>query len=78
MGTIYVSRSQARALLVGLDKFRKVVLDFEGVSDIGQAFADEIFRVFKIAHPEVEIEFVNANDAVRFMIKMAKSEADKV
>ena len=78
LGTIYVSRSQARALLVGLDKFRKVVLDFEGVSDIGQAFADEIFRVFKIAHPEVEIEFVNANDAVRFMIKMAKSEADKV
>ena len=74
LGTIYVSRSQARALLVGLDKFRKVVLDFEGVNDIGQAFADGIFRVFKTAHPDIDIGYVNANDAVSFMINLARSE----
>ncbi|MBR1801628.1 DUF4325 domain-containing protein [Candidatus Saccharibacteria bacterium] len=69
----FVSRSQARMLLVGLDKFKKVTLDFRGVDNIGQAFADEIFRVYKVRHPEVEFECVNANRAVRFMIELAES-----
>lgn len=72
-GSIYVSRSQARAMLVGLDKFRKIILDFSGVEDIGQAFADEIFRVYKLAHPEVEIEYRNTSPTVEFMIKLAKN-----
>lgn len=75
-GTIYVSRSQARALVVGLEKFKKVMLDFSGVEEVGQAFADEIFRVFNLAHPEVEVEYQNANEAVEFMIKLAKSLQD--
>lgn len=66
--TSYISRSQARRLLVGLDKFKKIILDFENVSTIGQAFADEIFRVFKASHPQIEIEPVNMNQAVSFMI----------
>ena len=41
-----VSRSQARRLLARVDRFRTVVLDFKGVDAIGQAFADEVFRVF--------------------------------
>lgn len=73
---LYVSRSQARALLVGLEKFKKVMLDFSGVKEVGQAFADEIFRVFNLAHPEVEVEYQNANEAVEFMIKLAKSLQD--
>jgi anti-sigma regulatory factor (Ser/Thr protein kinase) len=68
MGTIYVSRSQARRVLVGLDKFESVILDFDRVPTIGQAFADEIFRVFKQTHPDVKISSVNANEAVSFMI----------
>jgi hypothetical protein len=54
--------------LVGLDQFRRVMLDFDRVPTIGQAFADEIFRVFRARHPEVRISVVNANEAVRFMI----------
>lgn len=72
-GTIYVSRSQARMMLARLDKFKRVILDFSGVEDIGQAFADEVFRVYKLAHPEVEIEYRNASSAVEFMIKLAKN-----
>lgn len=68
MGTIYVSRSQARRVLVGLDKFRRIILDFDKVPTVGQAFSDEIFRVFQSRHPEIEIAPVNMNDAVKFMV----------
>jgi anti-sigma regulatory factor (Ser/Thr protein kinase) len=68
MGTVYVSRSQARRVLEGLEKFKKVILDFDQVPMIGQGFADEIFRVYKIKHPEIEIVSINMNEAVRFMI----------
>ena len=67
-GTVHVSRSQARRILEGLDKFKKITLDFERVPTIGQAFADEIFRVFKQAHPDIKIEVTNANKAVRAWI----------
>jgi anti-sigma regulatory factor (Ser/Thr protein kinase) len=69
MGTIYISRSQARRILQGLDKFKLVILDFDRVPTIGQAFADEIFRVFKIKHPDIKIQPINMNEAVNFMIR---------
>jgi len=68
MGTIHISRSQARRVLSGLDKFRKVILDFAKVPTVGQAFADEIFRVFALKHPGIEIIPINMNDTVKFMI----------
>ena len=68
MGTIYISRSQARRVLTGLEKFRSVILDFDKVPTVGQAFADEIFRVFKSKYPELVIKPINMNDAVSFMI----------
>lgn len=69
MGTIYISRSQARRVLVGLEKFKKVILDFDRVPNVGQAFADEIFRVFQNRHPEISIEPVNMNKTVRFIVE---------
>ncbi|MCG2688054.1 DUF4325 domain-containing protein [Candidatus Parcubacteria bacterium] len=69
MGTIYVSRSQARRVLNNLDKFKTVILDFDQVPTIGQAFADEIFRVFAQKHPEIQIVPENMNEAVNFMVK---------
>ncbi len=68
MGTIYISRSQARRVLTDLEKFRSVILDFDKVPTIGQAFADEIFRVFQTKYPEITIKPINMNDAVSFMI----------
>jgi anti-sigma regulatory factor (Ser/Thr protein kinase) len=65
----HISRSQAKRLLMGLDKFRQVVLDFEGVSSVGQAFVDEVFRVFQNEHPDIVIRYVNANTEVDSMIK---------
>jgi len=68
MGTIYISRSQARRVLVGLDKFKSIILDFDKVPTVGQSFADEIFRVFQLKHPEIKIQPINMNEAVAFMI----------
>ncbi len=68
-----VSRSQAKRLLAGLDKFKVVVLDFSGVEAIGQAFADEVFRVFKRQHPEIEVVGLNTSKEVEQMISRARS-----
>jgi len=65
----YVSRSQARRIVLGLEKFKHVVLDFKGISTVGQGFVDEVFRVFKSKHPGIEIIYTNANDDVKFMIE---------
>lgn len=68
-----VSRSQAKRLLVRFDRFETIVLDFKGVDKVGQAFADEIFRVFQRRHPEIALEYINANAAVVRMISRALS-----
>lgn len=64
-----MSRSQAKRVLNRLDTFSHITLDFKGVGFIGQAFADEIFRVWASKHPEIKIEYVNSNEHVLFMIK---------
>ncbi len=69
----YTSRSQARRLLMGLDKFKVVILDFNKVKTIGQGFVDEIFRVFKMDNPEIRLESVNCCKAVEFMIRRARN-----
>lgn len=68
-----VSRSQAKRLLAGVDKFKVVVFDFAGVDAIGQAFADEVFRVFKRQHPEMQLVRLNTNQEVEQMIRRAES-----
>jgi anti-sigma regulatory factor (Ser/Thr protein kinase) len=72
-----VSRSQAKRLLQRIEKFRHVVLDFERIGSIGQAFADEIFRVFANAHPEVELIATNAAPDVQQMIRRAEVARDE-
>ena len=49
--------------------------DFAGVEMIGQAFADEIFRVFRKAHPETQLESVNASPDVARMIQRAMGDS---
>jgi hypothetical protein len=68
-----VSRSQARRVANRFERFKKVELDFTGIDEIGQAFADELFRVFARAHPEIRIVPVNTAPAVANMIRRAVS-----
>jgi anti-sigma regulatory factor (Ser/Thr protein kinase) len=68
-GVEYLSRSQARRIVAGLEKFKVVELDFTGVETIGQAFADEIFRVWHFQHPDIRIIQRSTGENVLFMIK---------
>jgi hypothetical protein len=67
-GEQLVSRSQAKRILARFEQFSEIMLDFDGVEDIGQPFADEIFRVFQTAHPEIILKAIGANNDVRQMI----------
>jgi anti-sigma regulatory factor (Ser/Thr protein kinase) len=68
-----ISRSQAKRLLTRFDRFKEVILDFAKVEMIGQAFADEIFRVFQQDYPDINITWMNANQDVENMIRRAKT-----
>jgi hypothetical protein len=74
-GEALLSRSQARRLLARVEKFSKVILDFWGIGEIGQAFADEIFRVWAREHPNVTIIPENASPDVQRMIRHAYANA---
>ena len=63
-----VSRSQAKRLLARFERFKEVVLDFKGVTTLGQAFADEVFRVYAKQHPQVHLIPLNTNEQVSRMI----------
>jgi anti-sigma regulatory factor (Ser/Thr protein kinase) len=68
-----VSRSQAKRVLAGIDRFKVAALDFTGVGWIGQGFADEIFRVYQNAHPDIRILVEGANPDVKAMIQRVKT-----
>lgn len=71
-----VSRSQAKRLMLRVDGFTVVVLDFAEVTRIGQAFADEVFRVFANEHPEIELQSTHASPEVQQMIRRAEVARD--
>lgn len=70
----FVSRSEAKLLGARLEGFEVVELDFSGVGEIGQGFADELFRVWSHEHPRIRLVPVNANPAVASMIAAVEHE----
>lgn len=70
-----ISRSQAKRVLARVELFRKVVFDFKDVALVGQAFADQIFRVFANEHPDIELIAIHTNKEIRDMIARAKSNS---
>lgn len=75
LGEAWISRSQAKKVLSGLEKYKKIIFDFKGVDLIGQGFADEIFRVFKNAHPDIVLEPINMTDTVAILVNDARKGA---
>lgn len=74
-GEKLVSRSQAKRVSHRFERFRHVVLDFAGVEEIGQAFADELFRVFASNHPDIRLIPQNTGPEVAKMISRVTSAA---
>lgn len=76
-GGVHISRSQARRILSGLEKFKFILLDYKDVPLVGQAFVDEIYRVFQNEHPDIKIKEENMSEGVKFMVERSKNEARK-
>ena len=68
-----VARSQAKRLMARVEKFDAVILDFNKIEAVSQAFADEAFRVFPGKHQGIEVIAINANTVVQQMISRVKS-----
>lgn len=64
-----VSRSQAKRVCNRLDKFKEVILDFQGLSWMGQGFAHQIFVVFAREHPEIRLTPVYMEEGVEKMYR---------
>jgi len=62
-----VSRSQAKRVCNRLDSFKEVIVDFEGISWMGQGFAHQLFVVFAKEHPEIRLTPVNMNEDITKM-----------
>lgn len=70
LGSHLISRSQGKWVVERATQFKTVILDFEGVDLVGQAFVDEVFRVFASAHPQVALKPINLAPAVEQALRM--------
>jgi len=74
-GEAFPSREEARQLMAGLEACERVVLDFGGVREVGEAFAREIFASWARAHPSVRVECIRMHDSVAAAILRAHRDA---
>ncbi len=65
-----VSRSQAKWVMNRATQFKTIILDFEGVVHVGQAFVDEVFRVFATAHPHIRLRTMGMTPDVAQLVKL--------
>ena len=65
-----VSRSQAKWVMERATQFATVILDFEGVLHVGQAFVDELFRVFAAAHPQIRLRTTGMTPELARLVKL--------
>lgn len=72
-GETLMSRSQAKRLTARFERFHLVVLDFSGVREIGQSFADEVFRVFQQAHPRTALIPIQTTPEIEALVTRARA-----
>ena len=63
-------RSQPKWMMNRATHFNTVILDFEGVVHVGQAFVDEVFRVFATAHPDIRLQTMGMSPDVAKLVKL--------
>lgn len=68
-GRSFISRSEAKRLANGLERFDNVIVDFQGVNEVGQGFVDELFRVWHREHRDITLTPVNMSPAVERMVR---------
>lgn len=75
-GLDFISRSEAKRLMQGLEKFEEIDLDFQKVEWVGQGFVDEVFRVWQSEHPDTVLGAINMNQEVEFMVERGRRTAE--
>jgi anti-sigma regulatory factor (Ser/Thr protein kinase) len=68
-GSSFISRAEAERVADGLERFEEVILDFTGVTDVGQAFADELFRVWASEHPGTRLVPVSTSPVIDKLLR---------
>lgn len=69
-----MSRSQAKWVMNRATQFKTVILDFEGVAHVGQAFVDEVFRVFATANPHIRLKTMGMSPEVAKLVRQLKPQ----
>ncbi|WP_422018208.1 STAS-like domain-containing protein [Roseateles sp.] len=67
------SRAQARRVGARLTTFKRAEIDFDGVTDVGHGFTDELFRVFSRANPQVELVATNMTPRIAALVNSARA-----
>ena len=67
------SRAQARRVAARLTQFQRVELDFTGLADVGHGFVDELFRVWRRDHAQLELEPVNMAPRVAALVDSVRA-----
>lgn len=75
-GERLISRSQAQRVARNLEKFEHVTLDFKNIKAVGQGFVDQLFRVYHKQNPTIVIDYINANEDVKFMLERGISRSN--
>ncbi len=70
-GDAFISRSEAKRLLTGLEGFEEIILDYRDVRIIGQGFSDQIYRIYQSSNPTKRLVSINAAEPVAMMIRRA-------
>jgi anti-sigma regulatory factor (Ser/Thr protein kinase) len=78
LGVNFVSRSEAKRLTHGLERFSEVTVDFSGVEEVGQGFIDELFRVWAREHPETKLVPINMSPPVRAMVERGLRRSEEL
>jgi anti-sigma regulatory factor (Ser/Thr protein kinase) len=65
---VQASRAEAKRAVSRLSQFRRVDIDFAGITDVGHGLADEMFRIFSRDHPDTELVPVGMNAQVAAMV----------
>jgi hypothetical protein len=74
-GVEFISRSEAKRLMHGLERFSEVLIDFAGVEAVGQGFVDEALRVWPNQHPQTAVQPIGMTGPVEFMVRRGLPQA---
>jgi hypothetical protein len=72
----FPAKSKSKHVVFQFENFAEVELDFSGLNFIGQAFADELVRVWPLAHPNTRLQITHASHDVAKMLKHVLGRSD--